>query len=104
MPDAQNGAETGINTAKSFLAKYKKKYILLLLNITIFKDVFMDMDKYFKELKEQHGENEKNDTVSSDAPTHCPMCSRRCELSAPLCGRGVMFAQQNGIETQIRHI
>ncbi|WP_242348559.1 hypothetical protein [Mucispirillum schaedleri] len=62
----------------------------------------MDMDKYFKELEEQHKE-EKSDTILSSAPTNCPLCSRRCELSAPMCGRGVMFAQQNGIETQIKH-
>lgn len=65
----------------------------------------MDMDKYFKELEEQHKNEKKSDNILiSSSPTHCPMCSRRCELSAPMCGRGVMFAQQNGIETQIKHI
>ena len=64
----------------------------------------MDIDKYFKELEEQRKKEEKSDNILSSAPTHCPMCSRRCELSTPMCGRGVMFAQQNGIETQMRHI
>lgn len=64
----------------------------------------MDMDKYFKELEEQRKKEEKSDNILSSAPTHCPMCSRRCELAAPMCGRGVMFAQQNGIDTQVRHI
>ena len=63
----------------------------------------MDMNKYFKDLEEQHKKEEKSDTILSSAPTNCPLCSRRCELSAPMCGRGVMFAQQNGIETQIKH-
>ena len=63
----------------------------------------MDMDKYFKELEEQHKKEEKSDTILSSAPTNCPLCSRRCELSAPMCGRGVMFAQQTCIETQIKH-
>ena len=63
----------------------------------------MDMDKYFKELEEQHKKEEKSDTILSSAPTNCPLCSRRCELSAPMCGRGVMFAKHNCIEIQIKH-
>ena len=64
----------------------------------------MDMDKYFKELEEQKKKEESSNINLSSAPTHCPMCSRRCELVAPMCGRGVAFAKQNGIETQVRHI
>lgn len=65
----------------------------------------MDMDKYFKELEEQKKKDESSNNINlSSAPTHCPMCSRRCELVSPMCGRGVIFAQQNGIETQIRHM
>lgn len=64
----------------------------------------MDMDKYFKELEEQKAKEQQNDYLSgASKPTHCPMCSRRCELVSPMCGRGVMFAQQNGMEVSIRH-
>lgn len=89
---------------KSFLAKIIKIYIICFKITYYVKGICMDMDKYFKELEEQRKKDEKSDNILSSAPTHCPMCSRRCELTAPMCGRGVMFAQQNGIETQVRHI
>ncbi len=62
----------------------------------------MDMDKYFKELEEQKKKEAETGINETNKPTHCPMCSRRCELISPLCGRGFMFAQQNGIEVQNR--
>ena len=92
------------NLLKSFLAKNIKIYIICVRITYYVKGISMDMDKYFKELEEQRKNEEKSDNILSSAPTHCPMCSRRCELAAPMCGRGVMFAQQNGIDTQVRHI
>lgn len=61
----------------------------------------MDMDKYFKELEEQKAKESENNYIFGSKPTHCPMCSRRCELVSPMCSRGVMFAQQNGMDVKI---
>lgn len=56
----------------------------------------MDMDKYFRELEKEKENGEKSkDTSVSGKPAHCPMCSRHCDLTAPMCGQGEMFAQQN---------
>ena len=59
----------------------------------------MDMDRYYKELEEKQKKDaeEGKSTPQGSIPTHCPMCSRRCELTAPMCGRGMMFARENGL-------
>lgn len=58
-----------------------------------------DMDKYFKELEEKKRREENNERV--DIPEHCMMCSRKCDIKYPSCGRGVVFAAQYGLEVQV---